>query len=204
MNEQLKSIKITQNIIRKYRSADKTILQAQISMLITVTLLSLSFFGCGTMFVREGKYTTPDLPQSELATIQVDTNGKWIQKTNLISLRINGKLALRQEIREDKTISIDEILVAPGKHHMLLIVLTDSFPEGIRQDRQTMSYYSIETKADNTYLLKGKFSDSNGDDLTFELVDTETDKVVSKMKVLGKSIVKLQTTGETSFEHKLR
>ncbi len=97
--------------------------QSSVSILLVLALLSLHFFGCGTMFIKEDEYETPDLPKSELAVIQIDTKGNWMQRTNLIALRIDGKLAIRKEIAENKDVSIDEILVAPGKHDMSVLII---------------------------------------------------------------------------------
>ncbi|MDE0089079.1 MAG: hypothetical protein OXU23_25395 [Candidatus Poribacteria bacterium] len=161
----------------------KPIIQSQISILLVVTLLSLSVFGCGTIFMREGKYETPDLPKSELATIQVDTKGKWIQRTNLIALRINGKLALRKEIGENKDVSIDEILVVPGKQDISVLIVYESYDEGTRATVQTSSSFDADVKAGGIYLLKGDFTYIAGGEFSFELVNADTDRVVSKPKI---------------------
>jgi len=136
------------------------------------------------MFMREGKYEIPDLPKSELAAIQIDTAGKWIQRANLIALRINGKLALRKEIGENKDVSIDEILVASGKHDMSVLIVYESYDEGTRATVQTSSSFDADVKAGGIYLLKGDFTYSagGGSSFEFELVDTNTDRVVSKSK----------------------
>lgn len=161
----------------------KSIIQSQIFILLVVTLLSLSVFGCGTMFMQEGKYEAPDLPKSELAAIQVDTKGNWIQRTNLIALRINGKLALRKEIGENKDVSIDEILVATGKHDMSVLIVYESYDEGTRATVQTSSSFDADVKAGGIYLLKGDFTYSAGGEFSFELVNADTDRVVSKPKI---------------------
>ncbi len=157
-------------------------IQSKISMLLVVILLSLSVFGCGTIFMREGKYKTPDLPKSELAAIQIDTKGKWIQRTNLIALRINGKVALRKKIGENKDVSIHEILVAPGKQDMSVLIIYESYDEGTRTTAQTSSSFGADVKAGDTYFLKGEFSYSAGGGFSFELVDADTDRVISKPK----------------------
>ncbi|MDE0482694.1 MAG: hypothetical protein OXI67_08970 [Candidatus Poribacteria bacterium] len=161
----------------------KPIIQSQISILLVVTLLSLSVFGCGTILMREGKYEAPDLPKSELATIQIDTKGKWIQRTNLIALRISGKLALSKEIGENKDVSIDEILVAPGKQDMSVLIVYESYDEGTRATVQTSSSFDADVKAGGIYLLKGDFTYIAGGEFSFELVNTDTDRVVSKPKI---------------------
>ena len=69
-----------------------------VTILFVGTLVSLSFIGCG-IFVSEGEYEAPQVPKSELATIKIDTEGGWLQRYNLIVLRIGGKVALREKIR---------------------------------------------------------------------------------------------------------
>ena len=85
-------------------------------------LLTLSVLGCGPI-ITFNKYVPPDLPKSELATLQVDTTGSWIQQTamlevkiDLIEMQIDKKLAVRKKIKDNKNISIDDIYVAPGTH----------------------------------------------------------------------------------------
>ena len=51
----------------------------------------------------------------------------------------------------------NEILVVPGKHNMSLLVLTDSYLDGVRKDLQITSNLSAKVKAGITYILKGKF-----------------------------------------------
>ena len=77
-------------------------LKLNILILFTGILLSLALVGCGTILMLEGEYKAPDLLKSELATIKIDREGGWLQRYNLIVLRINGKLALREKIRSDE------------------------------------------------------------------------------------------------------
>lgn len=167
-----------------YVEKKKLKLQSIICFFLVGLLLYLPLVGCGTIFMREGKYKAPDLPKSELATIQIDTKGKWIQRTNLIALRINGKLAFRKEIGENKEVSIDEILVAPGKRDMSVLIIYESYDEGTRTTAQTSSSFGADVKAGSSYLLKGEFSYSAGagGGFSFELVDADTDRVISKSK----------------------
>ena len=62
-------------------------IKPKLSVLILLAgmLLSLPFMGCGTFLMRESAYKVPDLPKSELATIQIDTERQWIQRPNLIT-----------------------------------------------------------------------------------------------------------------------
>ncbi len=152
-------------------------LQLGISALLVVALLSLPFFGCGTVIdnfvIFKGEYVAPELPKSELATIQIDTESGWLQRYKLIVLRIDGKLALRKKIETNADISIDEILVTPGEHDMSLSTILDRFDGDTRNTVQTMSIFSAEVEAGSTYLLQ---TDN-------KLVDAETGKVVSESKI---------------------
>ena len=141
-----------------------------ILILFTGILLSLPFVGCGA-FVLEGEYKTPQLPKSELATIKIDTEGGWLQRYNLIVLRIGGKLALREKIGDQQEHSIGEILVAPGEHDMSVSTLHDSFTDkGSPSAVQAVSNFFADVKAGGTYLLRDEG----------ELVDENTGRVVSR------------------------
>lgn len=168
--------------------------------LLVLALLSLATFGCNTYFMSEGNYIAPDLPKSELATIQIDTDGQWIQRTNQVVLRIDGKIALRNNFESNKG-AINKVLVTPGNHQLSITVLTDTFPDGVRQDLQIMSKFSAEVKAGIAYLLNVKFDNNVDDDLTVELIDTNTDKVVSTSNLSTKSIVDQQNPGNISVEY---
>ena len=140
--------------------------------------LSLTFVGCG-VFMPKGEYEAPQLPKSELATIKIDTEGGWLQRYNLIVFRIDGKLALREKIDALEKVSIDdEILVAPGKHDMSLLVVYKSFHEDTPSGRQIVSRFSADVEAGSTYLLKGELSGEFN--FKGKLVDTNGNKVVSK------------------------
>lgn len=144
-----------------------------ILVLFVGVLLSLSFIGCGTLFMPERAYEVPQLPKSELASIKVDKEGGWHQRYNLIVLRIDGKLALREKIGSYDGGSINEILVAPGKHDMSMSTIHNSFEDNARSTIQTTSRFSADVKAGGTYLLR-----DGG-----ELVDAATDTVVSDSKL---------------------
>lgn len=161
-------------------------LKLTISILLVGILLSPFFIGCGTVintFTPERAYEAPQLPKSELATIKIDTEGGWIQRYHLIVFRIDGKLALREKIDALEEISIDdEILVAPGKHDMSVLVVYESFHGDTLGGRQHQSWFSADVEAGSTYLLKvegGSEADFRG-----KLVDTNGDKVVSKPRLL--------------------
>ena len=150
------------------------------------------------MFASESKYVAPNLPESELATIQIGIDGQWIQRIDQVALRINGKLALRKKLTEDTKDSNHEVLVVPGNHAMSVLVLTDTYPDGVRKDLQITSNLSVEVKAGITYFLKGKFDNSVDDDLTVELIDTSTDEVISKSKITTKSTFDRQQNEQSS------
>ena len=155
-----------------------------ILMLLAGMLLSLSFIGCG-IFVSEGEDEAPQLPKSELATIQIDTEGEWIQRPDLIVLRIDGRLALSKKIELGKDLAIDEVLVVPGKRNMSLAVIYEAFHEHKLRDRQILSTLSADVKAGGVYLLRGEFSHNTDSELGFqcELVDTVKDKVVAESRI---------------------
>ncbi len=167
-------------------------------MLLVVSLLSLPILGCGTAVMQNDRYLTPNLPESELATIQIDTDGQWIQRINQVALRINGKLALRKKFTENTKNTKNEVLVIPGKHTMALFVLTDTYPDGVRKDLQITTNLSAKVKPGITYYLKGEFDNSVDDDLTVELIDTSTDEVISKSKMTTKSTFDRQALENTS------
>ena len=156
-------------------------LKLSIPVLLAGILLFLPFVGCG-VFMPKGEYKAPQLPKSELATIKIDREGGWLQRYNLIVFRINGKLALREKIGSYKRDSIDEILVAPGKHDMSMATIHNAFDRDARSTVQTTSRFSADVKAGNTYLLR----------YGGELVDANTDKVVSKSKLLGGSLFDME------------
>ncbi len=156
-----------------------------IPVLLVSILLSLPLAGCGMILVQEGEYKVPDLPKSELAIIQIDTEGEWIQRPDLIVLRIDGGLALSEKIELGKDLAIDEVLVVPGKHNMSLAVIYEAFHEHKLRDRQILSTFSANMKAGGIYLLRGEFSHDTDGELGFqcELVDTVKDKVVAESKI---------------------
>ena len=156
-------------------------LKSSISNLLIGIILSLPFIGCGVI-MSGGEYKVPDLPKSELATIQVDTEDQWIQRPNLIVFRIDSKLALQEKIEVDKGVSFGEILVAPGKHEMSVLVVYESFHANAPKDRQILSIFSAEVKAGGIYLLTGEFSGGGSSKLNFsgKLIDRSKDSVVSK------------------------
>ena len=157
-----------------------------ILILLAGILLSLPFVGCG-VFMPTGEYGAPQLPKSELATIKIDTDGEWIQRPNLIVFQIDGKLTLRQKIESFEEVSFEEILVAPGKHEMSVLVVYESFHGDTPSDHQIQSRFSANVEAGGTYLLTGEFSGSGGGELGFKgkLVDTNGDKVVSKSNLFS-------------------
>ncbi len=140
-------------------------------------LLSLPFVGCGTVinkFISESAYEAPQFPKSELATIQIDTEGGWLQRYKLIAFRIDGKLAARKQIDVHEEPAIDEILVLPGKRDMSVTTIhRHFFDNDTGTTTQIVSKFSADVKAGGTYLLK----DDN------KLVDASTGEVVSQWKL---------------------
>ena len=170
------------------------------SMLSFVVLLSLTFFGCGTHFMGENHYETPKMPKSELAAIQIDTKAYWLQQNISFAIAINGKMAWQEKKMENRTVSIDDILVMPGTHDLSLLLLTEATPAGISRERQTLLHFSIDVKAGSTYLLKGDFANDTEDDLCFELIDTDTEEVVSELKTSDESAFDFQDSNDYSFQ----
>lgn len=165
-----------------------------LSILMVVSLLFLQFLGCGTAVTRDGNYIAPNLPKSEMATIQIETDGQWIQRINQVALRIDGKLALRKKFTENTKDTKNEVLVVPGKHTMSVLVLTDTYPDGIRKDLQITTNFSAKVKAGVTYLVKGQFDD----DLSVELIDTSTDEVIGRSRMTTKSTFDRQPSEKSS------
>lgn len=176
-------------------------IRSNLSMFLVIVLLSLPVFGCSKYFMSEGNYVAPDLPKSELAALQVDTDGQWIQRINQIVLRINGKVALRKNFGENAKYINNEIYVGTGKNNLSVLVLTDTYPDGKRQDLQINLNLSADLKAGGKYLVIGKFENNVDDDLTIELIDTNTDKVISKSNLSTKSTVDMQNPGNVSIEY---
>ena len=155
-------------------------LKLSIPVLLVGVLLSLPFIGCGTVinkFMPQSEYEAPQLPKSELATIQIDTEKGWLQRYNLIVFRINGRLAVRKNIEMHEELTIDEILVTPGKHDMSVMTIHTIYRGDKPETIQTLSRFSADVKAGGIYLLQ----DDN------KLIDASTDKVVSKSNLLGLS-----------------
>ena len=170
-------------------------------------LLIITLIGCGPI-ITFNKYAPPDLPKSELATLQIDTTGMWIQqagmhkvKTDLLEVEIDKKLAVRKKNKDNKSISIDDIYVVPGTHNLsvrsIISYLNPHIDSNMTKYRvyiQTVVTLSAELKADRTYIVKtnplhsdksGFFfityldSDKRGV-LSIEVVDKKTDEVVSR------------------------
>ena len=169
-------------------------------------LLIITLIGCGPI-ITFNKYAPPDLPKSELATLQMDTIGMWIQqagmrkvKIDLLEMKIDKKLAVRKKIKDNKSISIDDIYVVPGTHNLSVrSIISYLNPHSFNRTKyrvyiQTVVTLSAELKADRTYIVKtnllhsdkrGIFFITNLDSdkrgvLSIEVVDKKTDEVVSR------------------------
>ena len=172
-------------------------LKLNISILLASVLLSLLSVGCGRIlntFVTKGEYKTPTLPKTELATIQVDTDGGWLRRLNRFALRIDGRLALEEKIDVDEKITVKEVLVSPGQHNMSVRIMYESFGDVIPQPHQIVTGFSADVKAGGNYLLRGEFSPSADGELSFKswLADASTDKDVSKKNILERMRFKVE------------
>lgn len=164
-------------------------LKLSISILLISVLLPLLLVGCGRIvntFVMKGEYKAPALPKTELATIQVNTAAGWLRRLNQFALRIDGRLALDEQIDVDEDITIKEILVSPGQHNMSVRIIYKSFDDVMPQPHQIVTGFSADVEAGGSYLLQGEFSPSAGGELSFKswLADTNTGKDVSKKNIL--------------------
>ena len=172
--------------------------KSRFSMLWVVAIISLSVLGCGTTTFMgerysEHSYITPILPKSELATIQIDTQGQWFQRYVHFGMSINKKQVFHEIFMDDNNLSIDDVFVRPGKQDISLLLLTQYDSEYNRGEKhQTVAYYSIDVKAGGTYLLKGELGDDCEDEVNFKLIDTDTDQVVSKYNTSRKTTYKIE------------
>lgn len=160
-----------------------------ISVLLISLLLPLLLVGCGRIvntFVTKGEYKVPALPKAELATIQVNTDGGWLQRLDQLALRIDGGLALEKKIDADEEVTIKEIVVSPGQHNMSMLIIYRSFDDVIPQPHQIVTNFSADVEAGGSYLLQGEFSPRLDGELSFEnwLTDANTGKNVSKNNIL--------------------
>ena len=144
---------------------------------LSVVLLTSSVFGC-TMFFPPHPYIPPDLPKTELATIEIDTTSEY--HITLIEVLIDNKLAVRQEIDIKKNMSIDDVLVTAGEHNITGFVTATSpgrWGSDNRRCKLTFSF-AVDLKAGGTYLVfLSKYLDSG---LFIDFIDKETRKTVGK------------------------
>jgi hypothetical protein len=150
--------------------------------LLIITLPSL--IGCGPI-ITFNKYTPPDLPKSELATLQIGTTGMRIQQVGM-EVEIDGKLAVRKKIKDNKNISIDDIYVVPGTHNLSARSITYYLdPHSLYRNKhrvyiQTTVTLSAELKADRTYIVKANLHPDITGVFSIEVVDKKIGKVVSR------------------------
>jgi len=146
----------------------------------------------------KGEYKAPALPKTELATIQVNTDGGWLQRLDQLALRIDGGLALEKKIDADEEITIKEIVVSPGQHNMSVQIIYRSFDDVIPQPHQIVTNFSADVKAGGSYLLQGEFSPRLNGELSFEnwFTDANTGKNVSKNNILKR----LLSTGKIKLD----
>ena len=144
-----------------------------------VVLLTSSVSGC-TMFFPPHPYIPPDLPKTELATIEIDTTSRY--HITFIEVRIDNRLAVRQEIDRNKNMSIDDVLVTAGEHNITARFITATSPGrygGIDNRRSKLTFsYDVDLKAGGTYLVfLTKLLDGG---LYIDFIDKETRKHVGK------------------------
>ncbi len=144
-----------------------------------VVLLTLSVFGCAMIFPPH-PYIPPDLPKTELATIEIDTTSRY--HITLIELLIDKKLAVRQKIDRNKNMSIDDVLVTAGEHNITARFITATSPgprRSIDNRRSKLTFsYDVDLKAGGTYIVfLTKFLDGG---LYIDIIDKETRKHVGK------------------------
>ena len=146
---------------------------------LSVVLLTSSVFGC-TMFFPPHPYIPPDLPKTELATIEIDTTSEYLKHIRLIELRIDNKLAVRQEIDINQNISIPDVFVAAGEHNITTVFVAETSPNrhNYRPKRKQITTYDVDFKAGGTYLVfLTQLPDA---DLYIEVIDKHTDNPVGK------------------------
>ena len=178
-----------------YHHEDPKVIEERVStfsILWIIAIIASSILGCRTTSMWERNYITPILPKSELATIQIDTQGQWFQGYGSFGMSINKKQAFQEMLIGKNTLSIDDVFVLPGKQNIALLLRTQYHIEGRgkKHQHQTVAYYSIDVKAGSTYILKGEL---DNDEVCFELIDTDTDQVVSEY------ITSRETTHKTEY-----
>ena len=153
---------------------------------LCVVLLTLSVFGC-TMFHLphddfhpQIPYIPPDIPKSKLATIEIDATSRY--HITLIEVRVDNRLAVRQEIDRNKNMSIDDVLVTAGEHNITARFITATTPRphrGIDNRRSKLTFsYDVDLKAGGTYrVFLTKLLDGG---LYIDFIDKETNKSVGK------------------------
>lgn len=173
------AVKMTFSELFRNKVQSKILLFQRHYSYIVGALLALSVCGCATI-IPPKQYVPPNLPKSELATIKIDTTGKYMKSVVLIEVRINEERALRQKIRDDENISIHDIFAAPGKQDMFVKIRHKSwgYMRIPQRNLQTTSTFSAELKSGGTYLVKVLFHPRST--LPYiELFDENTGEVVS-------------------------
>ncbi len=152
--------------------------------IILCTLLALSVFGC-TMIFPPHPYIPPDLPKTELATIEIDTQSEYLKHITSLEVRIDRKLAVRQKIDINKNISIDDVLVTAGEHNITAIFVAETSPNprDYQPKRKQIATFDVDLKVGGTYLIILLSAHIRGGGLYIELIDKETNKVVHKQNM---------------------
>lgn len=149
--------------------------------MLFVVLLTSSVSGC-TMFFPPHPYIPPDLPKTELATIEIDTTSEYMKHIRLIEVLIDKKLAVRQEIDINQNISIDDVFVAAGEHNITTVFIAETSPNRhtYRPKRKQTTTYDVDFKAGGTYLVILLSAHLAHGDLYIEVIDKHTDNPVGK------------------------
>ena len=95
-------------------------------------------------------------------------------------------------------------LYREGKYKVPDLSKIESFPEGEKQVRQTTLSFSVEGKNRCWMSFDRWISYDEGDAFYFEIIDTATDKVVSKYKLFGSSVFKIDKPKDFSSRHKIK
>lgn len=155
-----------------------------ILILIISAAIAFLFCGCGTLFPPD-MYVTPDVPQSELATLRFDITHferyvMPLKDMDWIEIRIDGKRALRQQMEADKHNAVPDVYVAPGTQDISIRTRYHYWGWGhhARKDAKITATFSAELKSGGTYcveVLRGHHG------LQFiRLVDKKTGEDVSR------------------------
>ena len=140
--------------------------------------------GCTHIF-PVAEYVTPDLPKTELTTIEIDTQSECLKHITSLEVRIDRKLSVRQEIDINKNISIDDVLVTAGEHNITAIFVAETSPNprDYQPKRKQMTTFDVDLKVGGTYLVILLSAHILDGGLYIEFIDKDTNKVVHKQNM---------------------